>query len=67
MISELEDRKLEVNIDILKEYYDTTMDFLKLVKDAPFTEFNLPEAVKTKKLVQNDLLSVNVKGCEFKN
>lgn len=33
MISELEDRKLEVNIDILKEYYDTTMDFLKLVKD----------------------------------
>ena len=33
MISELEDRKLEVNIDTLKEDYDKTMDFLKLVKD----------------------------------
>ena len=33
MISELEDKKLEVDIDILKEYYDTTTDFLTLVRD----------------------------------
>lgn len=33
MTSELEDQKIEVNIDTLKEDFDKTMDFLRLVKD----------------------------------
>ncbi|MBU0627811.1 MAG: hypothetical protein KKC75_01365 [Nanoarchaeota archaeon] len=31
MISKLENRSFEVNIDILEEYYNKTMDFLRLV------------------------------------
>lgn len=33
MISEVGDKTLETNIDILKEYYDTTIKFMNLTKE----------------------------------
>lgn len=32
MISQLDDKKIETNIDVLKDYYDKTIQFLELVK-----------------------------------
>jgi hypothetical protein len=39
--------------------------FFDLVKDDPFSEFDLPKAVKDKKLLHDDLLAVNLKWCAF--